>query len=176
VRLLQRGIALLAGAAAAVAGLATVLCLVLVGYSVGMRYLWGAPQPWVDKVAGWLVVALVLLAAPEVQRRFEHIGVDVAVARLGPRLARAAHLVGVLSVALVAAVLCMAGLETVSFSRLVGLMSDLEGVPIWWVQALLPLGAALLCLVALGQAAVLALGGTPPFLPDGEAPALRAPE
>jgi TRAP-type C4-dicarboxylate transport system permease small subunit len=165
---LLRLVAGLSRAAAALGALATVLCLALVCYAVAMRYLLGQPQPWSDKVAGWLVVALVLLAAPEAQRRFEHIGVDVAVGRLGPRLARAAHLVGTLSVAVVAAVLLSAGWEAVAFSRMVGLMTDLPGVPEWWVQMLLPTGAALLLLVALCQALLLALGREPEHLPRPE--------
>jgi TRAP-type C4-dicarboxylate transport system permease small subunit len=44
-----------------------------------------------------------------------------------------------------------------------------EGVPEWWIQALLPAGAALLLLVALAQAASLALGREPPHLPRGGA-------
>jgi len=167
-RLIERLAAALAGFAGALGSLATTLCLLLVGYGVLMRYLFGAPQPWVDKVAGWLVLALVLLAAPEAQRRFEHIGVDVAVGRIGPGLMRASRLVGVLSVAAVAAVLFWAGLEAVAFSRMVGLMSDLEGVPIWWVQAVLPVGAALLFVVAVVQAVALALGRAPPHVPGEE--------
>jgi TRAP-type C4-dicarboxylate transport system permease small subunit len=157
------GLSRLAGALGAAA---TVLCLGLVCYAVGMRYLLGQPQPWTDKVAGWLVVALVMLAAPETQRRFEHIGVDIAIGRVGPRVARAMHLVGVLSVVVVAAVLLNAGIEAVQFSRMIGLMSDLEGVPIWWVQMLLPIGAALLLVVALCQALLLVLGRSPAFLPQ----------
>lgn len=159
------GVARLAGALGAVA---TVLCLLLVGYAVGMRYLLGQPEPWTDKVAGWLVVALVMLAAPEAQRRFEHIGVDIAVKRVGPRLARAAHLVGVLSVAVVAAVLLAAGWEMVEFSRMIGVMTDLEGVPQWWIQVLMPIGAALLLVVALCQALLLLAGRDPAYLPTPE--------
>jgi len=165
---LQRAVGVVSRLAVALGSLATVLCLLLVGYGVAMRYGFGQPQPWVDKVAGWLVVALVMLAAPEAQRRFEHIGVDVAVARLGPRLARAAHLLGALSVAAVAALLLQAGLETVAFSRMIGIVSELGSIPEWWVQALLPIGAALLLLVSLCQALVLALGGAPEHLPSGE--------
>jgi TRAP-type C4-dicarboxylate transport system permease small subunit len=165
---LTRLVTLLSRLAIALGALATVLCLLLVGYAVLMRYGFNQPQPWVDKVAGWLVVALVMLAAPEAQRRFEHIGVDVAVGRLGPRLARAAHLVGALSVAAVAAVLLAAGWEMVEFSLMVGMMTDIPGVPEWWVQVLLPIGAALLLLVSLCQVLLLALGRTPEFLPRGD--------
>lgn len=157
----------LAGLAGALASVATVTCLFLVGWSVFARYVMGAPQPWVDKVAGWLVVALVLLAAPDAQRRFEHIGVDVALARMPAWLARVFHLIGALSVAAVGVILFLAGWEAIEFSRLVGLMTDLPGVPVWWVQTLLPVGAALLVLVALAQAAVLATGGEPEHLPRG---------
>ena len=162
---LTRLAGLLSRIAVALGSLATVTCLALVGYAVVMRYVFGQPQPWVDKMAGWLVLALVMLAAPEAQRRFEHIGVDVAVGKLGPKLARAAHLVGVLSVAAVALVLLLAGLEAIEFSLMVGLMTEIDGVPEWWVQTLLPLGAGLLLLVSLAQALVLAMGGTPEYLP-----------
>jgi TRAP-type C4-dicarboxylate transport system permease small subunit len=46
------------------------------------------------------------------------------------------------------------------------MMTDIEGVPEWWIQALLPVGAALLLLVSLCQALVLALGGEPAHLPS----------
>ncbi|MDQ1080395.1 TRAP transporter small permease [Pseudoroseomonas cervicalis] len=153
--------------AAALGGVATLLCLALICWSVAARYLLGQPQPWIDKAAGWLVVALVMLAAPEAQRRFEHIGVDVLTGRLKGRAAHGARLLSTLSVALVAGILLQAGLETVEFSRMIGVMTEIEGVPVWWIQALLPLGAALLMLVALAQSLQLALGQAPDYLPDG---------
>lgn len=165
---LERIVALIARVAGALGGVATVSCLFLVGYAVGMRYLAGQPVPWTDKVAGWLVIGLVMLTAAEVQRRFEHIGVDILLNRMPPRLARFSHLIGAASVALVAAVLLDAGLEMVAFSRMVGMMSDLEGVPIWWVQALMPTGAALLLVVASCQVLLFLAGRTPAFMPSPE--------
>src|SRR3712207_7614979 len=47
----------------------------LVCYSVVMRYFLGRPQPWVDEAVGWLLVVIVMLAIPEVQRRGDHIGI-----------------------------------------------------------------------------------------------------
>ncbi len=164
----ERAVALLSRAAGALGAISTLCCLVMVVYAVGMRYLLGRPEPWTDKAAGWLVVGLVMLAAPEAQRRFEHIGVDVARERLGPRLAWAAHLLGTLSVAVVAAVLLKAGWETVEFSLMVGLMTDIEGVPQWWIQALLPTGAALLLVVSLCQTLLLLIGREPAHLPKPE--------
>jgi TRAP-type C4-dicarboxylate transport system permease small subunit len=165
----------LAWAAAWLASAATLLCLLLVSAAVVARYFFGIPFGWSDKVAGWLVLALVLLGAPEAQRRFEHIGVDIAIGRIGPRLARLAQLLGALAVALVAGILLAAGIEAVSFSRMIGVMTDIEGVPEWWVQMLLPVGAAVLLLVSLSQALLLALGRTPPHLPGsgGDEPQVR---
>ncbi|WP_431285166.1 TRAP transporter small permease [Humitalea sp. 24SJ18S-53] len=165
---LASAVAALSRLAGAIGSVATVTCLLLIGWSVVARYVFGQPQGWIDKVAGWLVVALVLLAAPEAQRRFEHIGVDIAVGRIGPAWARAARIAGAVSVAVVAAILFFAGLEAVEFSRMVGLMTDIEGVPEWWIQVILPVGAAVLFLVAVVQAIVLVTGGTPDFQPDDE--------
>ena len=167
-KLLARLVALLSGIAAALGGLATATCLVLVGVSVISRYVFNEPLPWIDRVAGWLVVALVLLAAPEAQRRFEHIGVDILVGNASPGWARASRLAGTLSVAAVGAILTVAGWEAVSFSRMVGLATEIEAVPLWWVQMLLPIGASVLCLVAVVQSLVLLTGGTPEHQPTGE--------
>jgi TRAP-type C4-dicarboxylate transport system permease small subunit len=169
---LERAVGFVARFAGGLGAVLTLLCVVLVGYAVGMRYLLNQPIPWTDKVAGWLVVGVVMLAAPEAQRRFEHIGVDIARDRLGPRMVRVAHLVGTVSVAVVAALLLHAGIEMVEFSRMIGIMSDLEGIPAWWVQALLPVGAALLLLVAAAQTLLLLVGHEPEYLPKetGELP------
>jgi TRAP-type C4-dicarboxylate transport system permease small subunit len=164
---IARAVALLSGLGAVLASVATLLCLLLVCVSVGARYFAGNPLPVLDRCAGWLVVAIVLLAAPEAQRRFEHIGVDVLTGRLRGAARRGATLLGTLSVALVGYLLLQSGLETVAFSRMIGIMTEVEGVPVWWIQAFLPAGAFLLMLVALAQAATLLLGEEPEHLPDG---------
>lgn len=151
---------------AALGGLATGLCLLLICLSVVARYGAGTPLPWIDRTAGWLVMALVLLAAPEAQRRFEHIGVDVLTGRLTGRRRRLAHLLGSLSVVLVSAILLQAGIETVEFSQMIGVMTEIEGVPVWWIQMLLPIGAAGMLVVSIAQSLALALGQEPEYLPD----------
>jgi len=156
----------LARIAGGLAALATFLTLVLIGGAVVARYVFGLPQPWMEKVGGWLVIALACLAAAEVQRRGDHIGVDIFTERLSGRWRRATDLVGILSVAAVAAVLVAAGWETIEFSLLVGMMTEVAGIPTWWVQAALPAGAALLLLMALAQAWTVLRGR--PHLPPGD--------
>jgi TRAP-type C4-dicarboxylate transport system permease small subunit len=145
----------LARLAGGLAAFATFLTLLLIGGAVFARYVFGLPQPWMEKVGGWLVIAVACLAAAEVQRRGEHIGVDVFTERLSGGWKRATDLVAVASVAAVAAVLAAAGWETIEFSLLVGMMTEVAGIPTWWVQAALPLGALLLLAMALAQAAAL---------------------
>lgn len=121
--------------------------LVFVG--VVRRYVFGMPLTWTDDLAGYGVVALVMLGAAEATRRHESVEVDLLTTRIGPRLARLAAVWGALAVLLVAGVLLHGGLEMVAFARMVGLISDgyLE-LPMWIPQAALPIGMAVLALVA----------------------------
>ncbi len=156
--LLAAVVARLAAAAGAVAGLA---CFVLVCASVAARYFFGTPLPWIDYSAAWLVIALTMLATAETQRRDEHIGVEVLRDRLHGRAHRAARVLGVLSVVAVAAILLREGIETVAFSRMIGIATEISFIPMWWVQLLIPVGAALLLLVSVAQLLVLLAGAEP---------------
>ena len=60
----------------------------------------------------------------------------------------------------------------VLFLPVIGVMTDIEGVPQWWVQLLLPVGAAVLLVVALTQALLLALGREPKEQVESEAEAV----
>ena len=146
-----RAVSLLSRFFAALAALATLACLVLVAVSVVARYGFGTPLPWIDEVAGWLVVALVMLSVAEAQRRGEHIAVEPPHLIAGTRVALAAGFVGLAGVLATALVLLDEGIETVAFSRMVGVATNIEGVPAWWLHALIPLGAFLLAIVAAAQ-------------------------
>jgi TRAP-type C4-dicarboxylate transport system permease small subunit len=143
--------ALLSRGSAVLAGVATLACLVLVAVSVIARYLFGTPLPWIDEVAGWCVVALVMFAVAEAQRRGEHISVEPPARLSGTRFALVAAYVGAAGVLATALILLHEGLETVAFSRMVGVATNVEGVPAWWLHAAIPLGAALLAIVAAAQ-------------------------
>jgi TRAP-type C4-dicarboxylate transport system permease small subunit len=170
-RLVESLAALASRAAAVIGAMSGLVCFVLVCASVGYRYFLGRPQPWIDHAAAWLVVGLVMLAAAETQRREEHIGVEVLTGRLRGPLRRAARLLGVLSVAAVAAILLREGIETVAFTRMIGIATNIEAVPLWWLHLLIPVGAALLLLVSVAQLLVLLAGGEP----RGAAPPVDAP-
>ena len=161
-RTIERFAATLSRAAQALAAVACLLCLALVCYGVGMRYFLGRPQAWTDEAVGWCVVALVMLAVPEAQRRGDNIGVDWLVDRWTGARRRAVIGIGALAVAATSLILVREGWETVAFTRMVGMGSNaLPEVPLWAVQTLIPVGAALLLLVAVGQVAAWLAGREP---------------
>ncbi|MGQ0676108.1 MAG: TRAP transporter small permease [Rhodospirillales bacterium] len=154
--------AALARASTALGAAAVLLCFALVCYSVAMRYFLGDPLGWSDEVTGWLVVGVVMLGAADAQARGEHVGVDLVTERAGPRLKRALGRFGAATVAASAAIMAWQGWEMVRFSAMLDLKSNTLGsVPLWPVQALVPLGGLLLLAVALAQVAALAAGAEP---------------
>ena len=138
--------------AAGLAAIATLLCFGLVCYVVAARYFFGRAPSWSDEVGGWLVVALVMLAIAEAQRRGEHIGVDLLLERTTGRLHRLLKAFGALCVGVSAAVICWEGWETVLFSRMIGARPlSIAEIPMWWIEILIPIGAGLMLLVAVLQ-------------------------
>ncbi|HEX9719661.1 MAG TPA: TRAP transporter small permease, partial [Ramlibacter sp.] len=83
-RILSQAVAFLSSAAMALSAAGLLLSLGLIGWAVVMRYVFNAAPIWVDEVVGFLLVAIVLLAAAQTFRRGEHIGVDLLVGRLAP--------------------------------------------------------------------------------------------
>lgn len=158
----ERVIAGISRFAQALAGLACLACFALVCWAVAMRYFFNQPQSWSDEAVGWLVVAIVMLAVPEAQRRGENIGVDWLVDRWTGAKRRAVIGLGAAAVAITAIVLIVEGWETVNFTRMIGIKSNaLPDMPLWAVQALIPIGAILLLLVALGQIGAWLAGREP---------------
>ncbi len=148
----ESAVALASRAAMMLAGGACLITLGMVCYAIAMRYFFNQPQAWSDEAVGWLVVMTVMLALPEAQRRGEHIGVDALTEKLHGRGRRAAAMLGIASIAAVAYLFVTEGIETVQFTHMIGLLSNvLPDIPLWAVQALIPIGGALLLLVALSQ-------------------------
>lgn len=157
--LIERLIAAVSRLGLRLAGMAALLCLALVGAGVVARYAFNASQSWIDESATWLVVAMVLLAAPEAQRKGDHIGVDALVLKFSARGRLRLAFFSALSVAAVGALMLWAGLETVAFSRMIGIKANtMAWVPMWWVHVLLPIGGTLLLAVAVTELGAILSG------------------
>lgn len=169
VRMLGIAIAWVNKAAMAISAAALLVSVVLIGWSIVMRYVFSRPPVWVDEVIGFLLVAIVMLAAADVLRRGEHISVDVLTANLRGRARLWARAWASLAALAVALLLVVNGWQTAMFSRLLDVRADgyLE-VPVYWLMLLLPLGGVLLALTAAEALARLATGSPP--LPEHAAP------
>jgi TRAP-type C4-dicarboxylate transport system permease small subunit len=137
----------------ALAAIALLASLVLIVYSVAMRYVLNQPVAWVDELVGYLLVATVMLAAADTLLEGEHIAVDIVTERLTRRGRWLTLLGGLVAVAVSAGLLAVEGADMVGFSKMVGLMSNgYMAVPMWIPQLLVPIGA-----VMMGVAAVAAV-------------------
>lgn len=158
---------------------AVLVSLALIGWSIVMRYAFNRAPVWVDDLVGFLLVAIVMLAAAQVLRRGEHIGVDVFTERLGPRAARWAQVWALLAALVVALILVVNGWQTAMQSRQFGVVTEgrLEW-PVWLLMLLMPAGGLLLALVAIEALWRLALGLPPAAAPGvhGAPPEAAPPE
>jgi C4-dicarboxylate transporter, DctQ subunit len=150
--LLDRLVRRLAALGVALAALALLASMFVIGYSVLMRYVVNRPVPWVDELAGYLLVAAVMLAAADALLHGEHIAVDIVTERLSARGKRWTLLCGLVTVFASALLLVVEGFDMVAFSKMVGLMSNgYMAVPMWIPQLLVPIGAALMGVAAIHQ-------------------------
>ena len=156
---LARFIGALNAAAVALSAAGVLASLALIAWAVVMRYGFNRAPVWTDEVVGFLLVGIVMLAAAQSLRRGEHIGVDLLTSKLSPRGQRWAQAWSSLSVVVVSLILIVNGVQTAMFSRKLGILTEgnLE-IPVYWLQLLLPVGGAIMLLVALEALLRLAAG------------------
>jgi TRAP-type C4-dicarboxylate transport system permease small subunit len=149
-QLVYRLVRAVAHLALALAALAMLASLALVCYAVFMRYVLDTPVPWTDELVGYLLVAMVMLAAADALLEGEHISVDIVTDRLSGRGKRGVLLVGLVAVALVGALILLQGAGMIAFDRMVGLRSNGElAAPMWLPHLFIPIGGGLLLAAAL---------------------------
>jgi TRAP-type C4-dicarboxylate transport system permease small subunit len=161
--LAARALGALSQAATAASALGVLVSLALIAWAVVMRYAFNRPPAWVDDAVGFLLVLIVMLAAAQVLRRGEHIGVDLLTTRLSPRGQRWAQAWAALAALAASLVLVANGWSTAMLSRSLGIVA--EGnveIPVYWVQLALPLGGLMMALAAL-EALARILAGAPPL-------------
>lgn len=133
----------------ALAALAMLASLVLVCYAVFERYVLDTPMPWTDELVGYLLVAMVMLAAGDALLQGEHISVDIVTERLSGSGRRFVLRIGLVAVALVGALILLQGLGMIRFDRMVGLRSNGElAAPMWIPHVFIPIGGGLLLAAA----------------------------
>lgn len=136
----------------ALAAASLLVSLALIAYSVVLRYFLNRPQPWIDEIAGYLLVASVMLAAADALLHGEHIAVDIVTDRLPEGARQIVYKLGLVAVAAMGTLLAISGWDMVEFSWMSGLFSTgYMSVPMWIPQLLVPIGALLLVIAALAM-------------------------
>ncbi|WP_377811461.1 TRAP transporter small permease (plasmid) [Azospirillum sp. A29] len=138
------------GGALSILLIAIVLALTTAG--VVARYVLGHPLEGVDEACGYLVVAMVMAGSAEALRTGHHIRIDLILGFVGPRGRRWLDAWSNLAVLVFAVLLVRTGWHTAAFSYDFDAFSSgqLE-LPLWIPQAALPIGAALLGIVAFAK-------------------------
>ncbi len=119
-------------------------------YEVVARYLFTAPTIWAAEISQVLMIAGVFLALGRTLHRRENIAIEVLHGRLGPLGRKLADSLALLFIAAFAGSTAYWGFgiayDSFEKSRSSGTMLN---IPNWWVEAMLPLGLAILVLQAL---------------------------
>jgi len=138
------------GAAALLAGFATLAIVLLVTYDVAMRYFFNEPQVFVDEVASFLEVLVVFGGAAYTFRAGGHVRVDLVTGWLRPGtragLRALTLLLGVVFLAVVIWVTAQSAITAWRYGRVSAVML----YPFWLPMAVIPAGLLLLGLAMLG--------------------------
>lgn len=159
VRALSAIVGSLNAVAMALSATGVLISLGLIGWAVVMRYAFNSAPLWVDEVVGFLLVGIVMLAAADVLRKGEHIGVDLLTSRLSGRGLLWAQAWSSLAALAAALILVVNGWQTAMFSRSLGILTEghLEW-PVYLLMLFLPLGGLLMLLTAVEALVRLATG------------------
>jgi len=129
-----------------------VITVLMVTYSVIMRYVLGIPQTWTDEMAGYFLAVIVMFGVSDALRHGDHIGIDLMVNKLPARWQSAAEIWGLMAVVLVSLAMLYSSYQMVAFSFTVELISDgYVEVPMWLPQSSLLVGYFMLLLSATNR-------------------------
>lgn len=159
-RLLGRAVYWVTTIAMAISAMGVLVALALISYSVVARYLLGQASLWIDDTVTFILVGIVMCSTAAALREGKHLGVDLFTERLVGRPQCWAQAWSMLAVLVVSVFLVIDGWQTAMFSKMIGMTTlGYVQIPIYWLQLLIPLGGAMLVLVALESLVRLAFGG-----------------
>lgn len=135
-----------------IAELGLLALMLLTGYAVIARYVFKSPSVHAIEWSVYLLLVISWVSIGWVHREDRHVSMEALNTRLSPRLKRASNLVSQVTVLVFCAVLVGAGSYGAWTSYLRNYRStSLLEFPLWIPYALIPIGGALLALVALAR-------------------------
>lgn len=122
-------------------------------YEVIARWVFGAPTIWAQEIAGYMLVACAFLGFAPTMHAGEHIRIDLLSKRFRKGARSGVELLAYACIATYAGVAAWGGYEMVAQSLKYGRKSlTLLAVPVWIPQLVVPIGGAMLLIVALVRA------------------------
>lgn len=138
------------------------LLVLLAVLQIVLRTVFDTGLLWLDPLLRALVLWVAMLGAMVAAREGRHIGMDLAGRLLPPLPARIARLLSWGFAAAVSGLLAWQAARMVADERAMGTLAFAQ-VPVWWVQAILPVAFAVIALrLALGALARPRQGGADP--------------
>ncbi len=127
--------------------ISTFFLLVMVFYSVVMRYVFNAPPEWVEEIGCYILILAIWLSIGEVLKHDHHITLDLAIEYLSPKK----KIIITILTSIVGLTFCIIityfGIKYVIFQHKYNFRSStLLSVPLWIPYLFIPLGSAIISL------------------------------
>ena len=134
---------------AIITGTTLTICVILVNANVIMRYFFNNPIHWCEEVVTSLFVWTVFIGSSYAYRKHSHLGVDIVVNMMPPKMKKVVRAIMSVVEFLVLLMLTVVSSQYVYhliFSRsgkVKIMMTDLLRVPKWWTGIAVPIGFGL---------------------------------
>ena len=131
---------------AVVGGALIAVMTAIVTIAVITRYLLSRPIGWSEEVSIYLMIWAIFLGAAFTLKQDAHIGVDLLMNRLPPRIKPFFHCFHYLAGLVFLSILLFKGIDMIDLSIMLGSRSIATDFPLYLVQLAVPVGASLLIL------------------------------
>ena len=154
-------------------GLGLIAMIGLSVYNVIARYVFSRSLLWADEVTVYAMIALAYLGAVVAAWRNIEIRMDILANLLPARILRPLHILQQATIALLCGWIVWQTLPYIQLARKIRMRSDASGLPLWPINAVIPVSLALIALIAAVRLGRLLLGREEHFVAapqDGAAP------
>lgn len=134
---------------AIITGTTLTICVILVNANVIMRYFFNSPIHWCEEVVTSLFVWTVFIGSSYAYRKHSHLGVDILVNRMPPKMKSVVKAIMSVVEFLVLVMLTVVSSQYVYHlivsrsGKIKIMMTDLLRVPKWWTGIAVPIGFGL---------------------------------
>ncbi|MBR5642464.1 MAG: TRAP transporter small permease [Firmicutes bacterium] len=132
-----------------VAGALMICIVICVTIQIIARSILHLSTPWTEEIARYLLIWMTFLGSPVALRKGEHLMVDLLYSKYPAKGRQWVHLLSDVSIAAFCTYLLIFGIQLCNSPVVKRFKSPAAGIPRTWVYSALPVGAALMLLIAL---------------------------